>query len=158
MHRVVRRVVATAPASRLLSRVAPHVDRAVLRATGGRHTLAGVLTGLPVVLLTTTGRRSGLPRSVPLLGVPTGEGLAVIASRWGGTTHPAWFLNVRADPSVTVTVRGETRPATAEVLHGERRSRVWQEGLRVYPGWEAYQRRAGGRQIPVVLLHVANSA
>ena len=151
-RRAARRLVATAPASWVLSRVAHRVDGAVLHATRGRHCLASLLTGLPVVVLTTTGRRSGLPRSVPLLGVPTEGGIAVIASSWGSRSHPAWFTNLRADPSVTVTVRGRSFPATAHVLTGAERSRVWRQGLALYPGWAGYDRRAGDRELPVVLL------
>ena len=110
------------------------IDRPVYRLTRGRHTFASLVSGLPVVMLTTTGARSGQRRSVPVLGLPTDDGLAVIASNYGQRRHPAWYHNLRANPEGEVTVEGATRRFRAREAEGERRDRIWRAALEVYPG------------------------
>lgn len=124
------------------------------RLTGGRATLASLVSGLPVVMLTTTGARSGQPRMVPVLGLPTSEGLAIVASNWGQARHPAWYHNLRAQPSGEIVVDGERRRFRAVAAEGERRERIWHEGLAIYPGFSQYARRAPDRRIAVFVLEL----
>src|ERR1700747_1928172 len=93
----------------MFARAAPRIDRPVYRLTRGRHTFASLLSGIPVVMLTTTGARSGQLRTVPVLGLPTSDGLAVIASNFGQHQHPGWYHNLRANPEGSVAVDGQTR-------------------------------------------------
>jgi deazaflavin-dependent oxidoreductase (nitroreductase family) len=151
-QRAMRRFAATGPGSWLFVRVLDRIDRLVYRLTGGRHTFASLVSGIPVVMLTTTGARSGEERTVPVLGLPTADGLAVIASNFGQRRHPAWYHNLRAHPEGRVTVDGVTRRFRATEAEGEVRARIWQEGLKVYPGWSQYERRAANRQIAVFVL------
>jgi deazaflavin-dependent oxidoreductase (nitroreductase family) len=109
IQRALRRVAATGPGSSLFAGVMHRIDRPVYRLTRGRHTFASLVSGLPVVMLTTTGARSGRPRTVPVLGLPTAEGLAVIASNFGQHRHPSWYYNLRADPEGSVAVDGRSR-------------------------------------------------
>jgi deazaflavin-dependent oxidoreductase (nitroreductase family) len=132
-----------------------HVDRPVFRLTRGRHTLASLLSGLPVVMLTTTGARSGLPRTVPVLGLPTTDGLAVIASNYGQKHNPGWYHNLRAKPDGYVTVDGARSAFHASEAQGDVRARIWQQGLKIYPGFSQYERRASHRHIAVFLLETA---
>jgi deazaflavin-dependent oxidoreductase (nitroreductase family) len=152
LQKTVRRFAASGPGSWLFARVLHHIDRPIYRLSGGRHTLASLLSGLPVVMLTTTGARSGVSRSVPVLGFPTDEGLVVIASNYGQDKHPAWYYNLRANPEGEVEVAGASRPFHAVEIEGEQRDRIWQEGLKVYPGWSTYERRASQRRIAVFIL------
>ena len=151
-QRALRRFAASAPGSWLFARVMHHVDRPVYRLTGGRHTFASLISGLPVAMLTTTGAKSGLPRTVPVLGLPTTGGLAVIASNFGQRHHPAWYYNLRAKPEGEVTVDGARHEFRSHVAQGEERARIWQQGLKVYPGWKQYERRASNRDICVFVL------
>jgi deazaflavin-dependent oxidoreductase (nitroreductase family) len=155
VQKVLRRVAGSGPGSWLFARVLHRIDRPVYRLTRGRHTFASLLSGIPVVMLTTTGARSGQPRTVPVLGLPTDAGLVVIASNFGQHRHPAWYHNLRADPHGTVTVTGRPRRFCAEEARGELRERIWQEGLRVYPGWSQYEKRAAHREIAVFVLEPA---
>ena len=155
LQRSMRRFAATAPGSWLFARVLHHVDRPIHRLSRGHRTFASMVSGLPVVMLTTTGVRSGMPRSVPVLGLPTPDGLAVIASNYGQKRHPGWYYNLRADPTGRVTVDGVTHAFRATVAEGETRARIWQEGLRVYPGWSQYERRASHRHIAVFVLEAS---
>jgi deazaflavin-dependent oxidoreductase (nitroreductase family) len=155
LQKALRRMAATGPGAWVFARVLHRIDRPVYRLTRGRYTFASLVSGIPVVMLTTTGARSGEPRSVPVLGLPTDEGLAVIASNFGKHRHPAWYHNLRANPEGSVTVDGTSRRFRAVEADGERRRRIWEEGLRVYPGWAQYERRATNREITVFVLDPA---
>lgn len=152
VYRAVRRFAATRAGSWLFARTLHHIDRPVHRLTGGRHTFASLVSGLTVVMLTTAGARSGRPRSVPVLGVPTADGLAVVASNYGQGHHPSWCYNLRANPVGEVSVGGVAYRFRAEEATGELRQRIWREGLTVYPGWTQYERRAAARRIAVFVL------
>jgi deazaflavin-dependent oxidoreductase (nitroreductase family) len=152
LQRFLRRFAASGPGSRLFAHVLHRVDKPLYRATGGRVTAAGALAGLPTVMLTTTGARSGRLRTVPLVGLPTADGLAVIGSNYGQPDTPAWVHNLRVHPEVTVSIRGRHSAMRAELVTGERRARIWSEGLAIYPGFSQYERRATGRSISVWLL------
>jgi deazaflavin-dependent oxidoreductase (nitroreductase family) len=150
-----RRFAASGPGSWFFARVLHHIDRPIYRLTGGRHTLASLVSGLPVVMITTTGARSGAQRTLPVLGLPTPDGLAVIASNYGQARHPSWYYNLRANPQGYVTVNGVRSAFRASEAQGDVRARIWQEGLNVYPGWSQYERRASRRQIAVFVLETA---
>lgn len=153
VQKAIRRFAASGPGSWLFARLLHHVDRPVYRITRGRQTFASLVSGLPVVMLTTTGARSRLPRTVPVLGLPTADGLAVIASNYGQRRHPAWYHNLRADQSGVVRVDGASWRFEAVEAVGEQRERIWQQGLKIYPGWAQYERRASHRRIAVFVLN-----
>jgi deazaflavin-dependent oxidoreductase (nitroreductase family) len=152
LQRALRRSGGSRPGSWLYARIQQRLDRPVYRITRGRHTLTSLLSGLPVVMLTTMGARSGMPRSVPVLGLPTADGLAVIASNYGQDHHPAWYYNLQANPEGQVSIDGTVRRFRAREPEGEERARIWRGGLRIYPGWSQYERRASQRRIAVFLL------
>lgn len=108
---------------------------------------------MPVLELTTIGRKSGTPRSVMLTApVQDGAKLVVVASRGGDDTHPAWFLNLRANPDVEVALRGGCRqPMRATVLNAEERNRVWPGLVAAQKRYAGYQRKTD-REIPLVWL------
>jgi deazaflavin-dependent oxidoreductase (nitroreductase family) len=81
-----------------------------------------------------------------------GEGIILVASNWGRSFHPAWYRNITRHPTATLSYRGESREYTACEPEGELRSQCWAKAVDVYPGYEAYKRRAGDRQIPIILL------
>jgi deazaflavin-dependent oxidoreductase (nitroreductase family) len=110
------------------------------------------VSGIPVVMLTTTGAKSGQPRTVPVLGIPTRDGVAIIASNFGQYRHPAWYHNLRAQPVADVVVDGIHRRVRAVEADGERRAEIWKAGLRVYPGFSQYERRTSHRHISVFVL------
>ena len=125
--------------------------RAVLVLSHGRIGYRG--EGMPVLELTTVGRRSGAPRSV-LLTSPLREGdtIVVVASRGGDDRHPDWLLNLQAQPRVEVALQGgPRRPMSARVARSAERDRLWRQITSTNPRYAAYQRRTA-REIPVVLL------
>ena len=152
LQRGLRRFAASGPGSWLFARLLDRLDRPVYRFTRGRHTFASLVSGLPVVMLTTTGKRSGRPRTVPLLGLPTPRGMAVIASNFGQRQHPAWYHNLRAEPQGELSYGGRSERFRAVEAEGEERDRIWQQGLAIYPGWAQYEVRASNRRIRVLVL------
>jgi deazaflavin-dependent oxidoreductase (nitroreductase family) len=151
-HRAMRALAGTAPVARVFARVLHRFDLDVHRRSSGRSTLTTVVSGLPVVLLTTTGARTGEPRTWPLVGLRDGARTVVVASNFGRRHHPAWDHNVRAHPSATLTVGGRATAVRATEATGPERDRLWAAALRVYPAWAAYERRAAPRRIPVLVL------
>lgn len=114
--------------------------------------MASSLAGLPTVRLTTTGATTGLERTVPVMGIPDGEKWVLIASNWGGDSHPAWYHNLCANPEVAVTYKDRTERYLAHDAAGETRERYWKRATDLYAGFEPYDRRAGDREIPIVVL------
>lgn len=129
-----------------------HVDRTALRVTRGKFSPGAQAIGLPIVILTTTGAKSGQPRALPLLAIPDGDKVIFIASNWGGTKYPAWYHNLRAHPQCTVTYRNETRAFSAREARGEEYDRYWQQAVNLYKGYAEYKTRTGGRRIPIMVL------
>ncbi|MEV0426435.1 nitroreductase family deazaflavin-dependent oxidoreductase [Micromonospora sp. NPDC050495] len=124
-------------------------DRLVGRLTKGRVVAFGLV---PSLVLTTTGRRSGKPRSNPLLYVPDGDAYVVIGSNWGQQQQPAWSLNLLAQPVVEIDVRGRRIPVRAEQISGEERERLFARLVAEWPAYRTYVERAGGREIRVFRL------
>ncbi|MGB3410435.1 MAG: nitroreductase/quinone reductase family protein [Microthrixaceae bacterium] len=127
------------------------LHRMTLKATGGRF--GWKLRGMQVVELTTLGRRSGEPRTVMLTSPLTeGDAIVIIASRGGNDHHPAWYLNLVANPEVSVSLRGRPAvPMTARVASEAERSALWPRIVAKYKPYDGYQEKSA-RQIPVVLL------
>ncbi|UXA05584.1 nitroreductase family deazaflavin-dependent oxidoreductase [Mycobacterium sp. SMC-2] len=151
-HRVMRRFASTTVGVALLRHTAHHLDRLVTRVAGGRTSFAGVATGIPVVMLTTTGAKSGEPRTVAVYGIPHPDGLALIASNFGGAKHPAWYHNLKAHPEATVTIGRDTWQTAARLATPVERDEIWAKGLELYPGWRKYEVRAGKRHIEAFVL------
>ena len=127
-------------------------DRFVYRLTRGRATLSSWLAGVEIMMLTTTGARTGLVRTLPVLSLPDGDGMIVIASNFGRRHHPAWYYNLRSNPRATVVFEGERRELTARELSGAERNAAYARGEDIYPGFIHYTRWAGDRVIPVLRL------
>ncbi|WP_410640291.1 nitroreductase/quinone reductase family protein [Amycolatopsis sp. lyj-346] len=126
------------------------VHRGLIKLTGGR---VGWQVAMPVLELTTVGRKSGQPRSV-LLTSPHQEGdtVVVVASRGGDDTHPAWFLNLRDNPDVEVSLKGDPkRPMRARVADAEERARLWPKITADFKNYAQYQTKTE-REIPLVFL------
>jgi deazaflavin-dependent oxidoreductase (nitroreductase family) len=121
----------------------------VYRLTKGR--VGGRLMDMPVLLLTTTGRRSGQERTVPLTYFEDGDALLVVGSKGGSPRHPDWYLNLGADPEVEVQVGGEHRLLRARTATAEEAERLWPMVLARAPVYGKYRTKTS-REIPLVLL------
>ena len=113
--------------------------------------------GAKTLLLTTTGRRSGMPTTTPLIYEEDGDAYVIVASKGGATNNPGWYRNLAKDPFVEVQVKDDSFPARARTATGAERERLWKLMTLQWPDYDAYQRRTD-REIPVVVLDRASEA
>jgi F420H(2)-dependent quinone reductase len=139
---------------KLFGRAITAVNRLLYRATGGK--VGGSMRGAPILLLTTTGRKTGKRRAMPLLYLRDGDALVVVASVGGAPQNPAWFLNLKANPVVEVEIGREKQTRRAREATDEERDRLWPKLVEMYKSYDAYQRKTD-RRIPVVLLEPQSS-
>jgi deazaflavin-dependent oxidoreductase (nitroreductase family) len=151
-HRAMRSFIATKVGVALFRPTAHHADRLASKLTGGRRSAAWFLTGVPAVMPPTIGAKSREPRTVAVYGIPHPEGLAVIASNFGGTKHPAWYHNLKANPQATVSVEGDTWDAVTRIAEPRERDEIYAKGIEIYPGWRKYEKTAGDRHIEAFVL------
>jgi deazaflavin-dependent oxidoreductase (nitroreductase family) len=128
------------------------LDRLAYRASGGRTTASSWLAGVDIAMLTTTGARTGMPRTLPILGLAEGDDLIVVASNFGRPGHPAWYRNLRANPHATIVVDGTSREVVARELSGAERERGYRRAEEIFPGFTRYRGWAPDREIPVLRL------
>ena len=131
------------------------LHRAIYTRTGGR--LGSKLMGMHMLLLTTTGRKSGLPRTLPLACFPDGDDLVVVGSNNGQAQHPAWFMNLQQDPEARIRFGRDERRVRAEVATGEERARLWTWLVNQNSMYAKYEKRTT-REIPVVVLRPSPKA
>jgi deazaflavin-dependent oxidoreductase (nitroreductase family) len=151
-QRAMWHISSSRPGSWLFARSLPHVDRLLLRLSRGRVTLAGVSAGIPVLTITTTGARSGRRHTVPLLGVPFREDIAIVGTHFGQPGTPGWYYNLRARPQAEVAYRSKSVSATAREADEEEWQAVWAEARKIYAGYDAYARRITDRKIRIMIL------
>jgi len=135
---------------RLAMKTASTVHTVAYRASGGR--IAGKAGNLPVLLLTTTGRKSGKQRTTPLLFIRDSDDVVVVASNGGRDWFPAWWLNLKEHPAAVIEIGRERHQVIASKADPERRARLWPEFTAPYPGYLKYEARTT-REIPLVILH-----
>ena len=114
-----------------------------------------IWNGVPIMLLTTTGRHSGQHRTIPIILTSHGKGWVVIASRGGSPTHPAWYLNILNEPNVRVQIKADHYAAVARTSLAPERERLWIRAIETWPSYDVYQSRTM-RQIPVVFIEPAH--
>jgi deazaflavin-dependent oxidoreductase (nitroreductase family) len=124
----------------LVKHVASRLDPAIFRATGGRFTSLGP-PAMPMLTLTSIGRRSGQPRSVQLACLERAGDYLVVASAMGQEQHPAWRYNIEANPAVEIQIRGERFAARAEALSDSEKEEVWADVRRAIPQLNVYEKR-----------------
>ncbi len=155
VRRGLRSLVATRPAAWLAARTVAPLDTLTQRLTGGRHTLAHLVVGLPVLQVTTTGRRSGQPRTSHLVAIPYRDRLALVGTNFGQPATPAWVLNLEADARAAVSYRGRTLAVLARPAGPGEREEVLDAAEGRYVGYRAYRRRITGRSLRVFVLEPA---
>lgn len=155
-RRLVIGIAATRMGGWLVLNILTRVDPLLMRMTGGRFSMGG-LSGVPAVLLTTKGAKSGQPRSVTLITLRDGANLILIASATGIQRHPAWYYNLKKNPQAEAFGQGIAGTYQAREAEGEERARLWARMQREYPAFAVYEARASNRRIPVMVLEPVNS-
>ena len=153
-QRVFQRGASTKAGAWLFSKLAHRVDRRLLAMTHGRTAVATLMAGLPIITVTTTGAKSGLPRPLPLLGIPIQGDLALIGTNFGQTNTPGWVYNLEADPTGQVSYRDRNADFVARRGDPEETETALTAAARVYPGYDKYRERITGREVKVFILSV----
>ena len=134
------------------------VDAPLMRISKEKLSVPQLVTGLPCVRLTSVGAKSGQSRTIPTIGVPDGENIALICSNWGQSRNPAWYHNLKKHPEASlafITTQDEPYEGafTAREVDDEKEyERLWQKACKVYIGYPKYRRRAANRRIPIMLM------
>ena len=153
LHRLVRWAAGTRPGGWAFSRVLRHLDDTVGRLSKGRQSAPGLLAGLAVLDVTTTGRKSGRPRTSHLIATPYAGTLALLGTNFGQAATPAWALNLEADPRAVVTYRNTSREVTARPATPAEAEEIFALAGEFYPGYLSYRQRIGqSRRIRAFVL------
>ena len=152
LQRLMWKISGSRPGAWLFAKALHHMDRLVLRLTGGRTTVPQILAGIPVITVVSTGARSGQRRELPLLGVPHGDDIAIIGTNFGQRRTPAWYFNFRKNPDGEVVYRNQRVPVRAREAEGSERDAIWARGREIYAGYEAYARRIKDRDVHIMVL------
>jgi deazaflavin-dependent oxidoreductase (nitroreductase family) len=119
---------------------------------GNGHLIDGPFAGRPVLVLTTTGAKSGESREAPLVYSRDGNDIVIVASMGGAPSHPSWYHNIVANPRVTIEVDGQKLQADAHFAEGDERRRLYDQHAELHASFSEYEAKTGGRVIPVVVL------
>ena len=152
VQRVTQKIAASRPGAWVFQRTLYPIDKGLYRLTNGRVTVPGLLAGLPVVMVTTTGAKTGKERTMPLLGIPMDEDMAVIGSNFGQSPTPGWVYNLRSNPGATVMHGSASVAVTARSATDAERERAFEVGATFYGGFPEYRERAAHRDIEVYVL------
>jgi deazaflavin-dependent oxidoreductase (nitroreductase family) len=152
LQRLVQRFAATTAGGWVFSRTLRHLDDVVTRVSGGRTSAPALLAGLPVLEVTTTGRRSGRRRTSHLIAVPLGDDLALLGTNFGQPRTPAWVLNLEADERATVCYRDRSVDVAARAATPAEADEVMLSADGVYPGYRRYRERVTGRRVRIFVL------
>jgi len=147
------RIFGTTGGAWVIRRIFQPLDHLLYRLSGGRLLFLNAF--IPTLMLTTTGAKSGQPRSVPLLYLRDGRRIVLLASNYGRASHPAWYHNLRANPACAATIGGREQRFVAREAEGAEREELWRRAVILYAGYRSYQERAQGRRIPVIVLEPA---
>jgi deazaflavin-dependent oxidoreductase (nitroreductase family) len=152
-QRVMQHTSASAIGATIFSKFLHYVDPTLMRISKDRLSIPSLLTGLPVVILTSTGAKSGQARTKPVIGIPDGDNVVLVAGNWGQKRNPAWYYNLRANPVAELEFGGHSGTYIArEVTEPDEYQRLWQKAAEMYIGFDKYQHRAGDRKIPIMVL------
>lgn len=137
--------------AKIAPKIVTNADRFVYKLTRGKRVLTNSSSVLPVLMLISTGAKTGEPRQVPLATIPDGDLLYLVGSNFGREKHPAWTGNLIKTPEATVTYEKETFGVTATLLDADEKAKVWPKLLALWPNYDGYQERSG-RDIRVFRL------
>ena len=152
VQRSVQAFASTRPGAWIFAHSLATMDRAATRVTGGRTSVPRLMAGLPVLVLTSTGRRSGQPRETFLIAVPIDDTLALLGTNFGQPGTPAWVLNLEAEPHASITHDSVTRAVVARAATEDERAQILAASAKVYGGYLKYQQRIHGRRLRIFVL------
>jgi deazaflavin-dependent oxidoreductase (nitroreductase family) len=154
-HRAMQAFASTRAGAWFFARTLAWMDRGLTRLSNGRLTVPALMTRLPVLVLTSTGRKSGQPRHTHLIAVPFRDTLALLGTNFGQPSTPAWVLNLEANSRAAVSHHGTTREVLARRATDDERAQILSRSASFYGGYTKYQRRITGRELRIFVLEPA---
>ncbi len=154
-HAFNQKVAASTLGATLCSRTLHALDGFWFRLSGGRSSMTSVMTGLPLVMVTCKGAKSGVERTSPLLAIrdPVDSGrFALVATNWGRSRYPAWYHNLKAHPRARCAFEGRVGHYDAHEAAGEEYGRFWDYAAGTYVGYPSYKGRISSRRIPIMVM------
>jgi deazaflavin-dependent oxidoreductase (nitroreductase family) len=154
-HSINQKIASSTVGAAIYSKTLHIFDRWILKLSGGRYSMTSLVAGLPLVLLTSTGAKSGQLRTSPLLCIRDEDDpnqFALIATNWGQARYPSWYFNLRANPRATCAVNRESNEYDAREATDHEYERFWQLASDTYVGYALYKERLTGRRIPIMVL------
>lgn len=149
---LVTKLASSKPGAWLMSKAMHRLDQLMFKATHGRHTPSAILAGLPIVMISTIGAKSGQVRTSPLVGVPHGDDIALVGTNFGQTKTPGWVYNLEANPE-GVAKNGEAEASfVARLANDEESEQVLAAAGKMYVGYDKYRDRISGRTVRVFIL------
>ena len=159
VHRAGRWIGGTRVGGWVFARTLRHLDNVIGKLSKGKHSAPGLLTGLAVLDLTTTGRKSGQRRTSHLIATPYDGTVALLGTNFGQESTPAWALNLEAEPRATVSYRGTSRDVVARPATEAETDEIFSRAASFYAGYRNYRQRIGGsRRIRVFVLEPVSAA
>lgn len=152
LQRMFQQIAALQPVTQFFAPRMKKFDEFLYSFSDGRTTFTELLVGFPTIWVTMVGAKTGIVRTMPLVGIKDGEKYAIVASNFGQTAYPAWYYNLKTHPGVKININGFDRKFTSTQLVDSEREKYWQMAVEIYPGYESYRERAGKREIPIFLL------
>lgn len=135
-----------------------YLDRLFIRLSRGKFSLTSLIAGVPIVMLTTTGARTGRPRTVPLIGLADGERIILVASSWGREKHPGWYFNLKKNSHAAVSTPEWCREFRARLASDAEAEIYWEKAIAIYPGYRFYREKTKQRQIGLFILEPEQDA
>ncbi len=154
VQRLTQRFASSRLGSWAFSKFLYRADRAVFKLSEGRFTVPGLVAGLPIVMITTTGARSGEQRTMPLVGIPIDENLAIIGTNFGQTRTPGWVYNLEANARGSAQYRDRLVEFVARPAADREYDDAFTRAATIYPGYDKYRQRVSGREIRVFVLEM----
>ncbi|MGB8213707.1 MAG: nitroreductase family deazaflavin-dependent oxidoreductase [Anaerolineales bacterium] len=151
LRRIILAMAATRQGMRLFYLYVRVIDMPISRLTKGVFVPSAYWNIMPIIYLTTTGAKSGLPHSIPVLCISDGENLILVGSNWGNPKNPSWAYNLRMHPQTQVRKGKTVKGFTARELHGDERAAYWQKAVAFYPPYVSYEQHSS-RSLPIFLL------
>lgn len=155
LQRSMQALAGSRPGAWFFAKALRHLDTSVQKVSGGRTTIAELLAGLPVIDVTTTGRKSGQRRTSHLISIPHGETLALLGTNFGQPGTPAWVLNLEADPHAHVQFKDRGIDVVARAADDTEVAAIFERSREVYGGYAKYQQRITGRRVRAFILEPA---
>lgn len=153
--RLIRKLSSLPAVAQVLARSLPTLDRWMFQWSRGKQTLTSLLAGLPVVMVTTIGAKSGRPRITPLLPIvdpAQPDKIALIATNFGQERYPSWYFNLKKNPQAECTLQGKRKSYRARETEGKEYERYWQLAEQTFFGYRLYRQRIRTRPIPILIL------